>query len=180
MAVALPDVSPNVPSSEVNERCHSCGGEFEAEPGGVTHAYMLSTPGCWAGFGRVLAREYSDPALFVASHRLSVDAYALQHPGHREEARAVQSVWLHATSLWLVMREGAEHAFATAALKALAGRTPLSLPEVATSFAMTHADLLSHPISAHEALTREWASAALDGWSDVHGDIERLAAKLCE
>jgi len=47
---------------------------------GPAHAYMLSSPGCWAAYGELLAREYSDSA-YRRLHRLSVDAYALQHPG---------------------------------------------------------------------------------------------------
>jgi hypothetical protein len=64
---------------------------------------MLGSPGCWAAYGRVLEREYSDPVLFGAAHRLTVDAYALQHPGDPRERRAVQSFWLHGASLWLVL-----------------------------------------------------------------------------
>ena len=86
----------------MSERCFACGGVFAPAPDGAVHDYMLSTPGCWAAFGEVLNREYCDPALFALSHRLSVDAFAIQHPGRIDDRRAVQSLWLHATSLWLV------------------------------------------------------------------------------
>ena len=59
--------------------CFSCGAQVP-DVEGPTHRYMLSSPGCWAVFGEVLAREYSN-ALYMKNHRLTVDAYAVQHPG---------------------------------------------------------------------------------------------------
>jgi hypothetical protein len=41
-------------------------------------------------YGEMLAREYGDPAYFRV-HQLTVDTYAVQHPGPRER-RAIQSV----------------------------------------------------------------------------------------
>lgn len=58
---------------------------------------MLCSPGWWAVFGEVLAREYEDPAC-MANHRLTVDAYAVQHPGEPTPA-AARSVLLHLVSL---------------------------------------------------------------------------------
>jgi len=42
-------------------KCPGCGGTFPLL-GGPVHRYMESSPGCWAAYGVVLAREYSDPA----------------------------------------------------------------------------------------------------------------------
>lgn len=61
------------------QQCMWCKGMFPTLNGPV-HKYMESTPGCWATFGRVLAREYEDQRLFGV-HRLTVDSYAVQHPG---------------------------------------------------------------------------------------------------
>lgn len=69
--------------------CMWCSGAFP-EVAGPTHKYMQSTPGCWAAFGRVLAREYGDQRYF-AVHRLTVDAYAIQHPGIPSR-QSIQSV----------------------------------------------------------------------------------------
>lgn len=162
----------------MTERCFACGGIFDPEPGGTVHAYMLSTPGCWAAYGRLLAREYSDPALFNASHRLTVDAYALQHPGRADDPRAVQSVWLHAASLWLVLKLGTTHVFATSSLKAMIAKTPGALPEPPPQFAVTHAKVLANPIADHDACVRHWANATLEDWSELHGDLERLTGKI--
>ena len=82
----------------MEQPCFSCGGCFERHEG-PTHKYMLSSPGCWKAYGELLAREYGNPLLFGAVHRLTVDAYALQHPGNPSDRRATQSVWIHYVAL---------------------------------------------------------------------------------
>jgi hypothetical protein len=64
---------------------------------GPVHRYLESSPGCWRLYGEVLAREYSDLA-FWAAHRLTVDSYAVQHPG-RSSPQTIQSVCVHLLSL---------------------------------------------------------------------------------
>lgn len=68
------------------ETCADCGISL-APVDTAAHAYLGASPSCWALYGEVLAREYCDPAYFRA-HRMTVDAYAAQHPG-RAERRAV-------------------------------------------------------------------------------------------
>ncbi|MEM6714311.1 MAG: DUF5946 family protein [Cyanobacteria bacterium P01_D01_bin.6] len=63
------------------EKCHSCGAATPPSPTGVTHAYLDASPGCWARYGEVLAREYANVQYF-AVHAITVDAYSAQHPGH--------------------------------------------------------------------------------------------------
>ncbi len=159
----------------MSETCPWCGGEFAPAQDGVTHAYMLSSPGCWAAYGELLAREYSDAVLFGSSHRLTVDSYALQHPGDPGDRRAVQSFWIHGASLWLVLRMGASVTEATAALKFLAGRGLPPAPEARTHFAFTHADVLAQSVDRHQSLVRLWADTTLDALDSLHGEFERLA-----
>ena len=79
---------------------------------------MESSPGCWAAFGEVLALEYSE-ASYARAHRLSVDAYAVQHPG-RPSPQSVQSVALHLISLCLILEQGLDFGEATDAIRAAA------------------------------------------------------------
>jgi len=79
------------------ETCHWCGLETE-KLDSPTHRYMASTPGCWALFGRVLAREYEN-VLYWRAHELTVDAYALQHPG-TESRQTINSINIHLASLY--------------------------------------------------------------------------------
>ncbi len=60
---------------------------------GPVHRYMESLPGCWAAYGEIIAREYGDIA-FATAHSLTVDSYAIQHPG-QPSPQSVQSVGLH-------------------------------------------------------------------------------------
>jgi len=85
---------------------------------GPTHRYMESSPGCWAVYGEVLAREYGDIS-YASLHRLTVDAYSVQHPG-QPSPQSTQSVALHLMSLCLVLERGVEPARATAFLQAAA------------------------------------------------------------
>jgi hypothetical protein len=156
--------------------CFSCGGAFAPCPGGTTHAYMASSPGCWEAYAAVLAREYQNPALFGLSHRLTVDAYAVQHPGDPAERRARQSFWIHGASLWMVLRLGRTQAEATAALKTLAqGEFPAPPPPL--GFALSHADVLAAPEAEHERQVMAWAEAALAGCAPAHAGFAALAAR---
>jgi len=85
------------------ETCCGCGAELPAGEGPV-HRYMTSSPSCWAAYGAVLAREYGDRR-YARLHRMSVDAYAVQHPG-TESPPAIQSVAVHLCRLCLVLEEG--------------------------------------------------------------------------
>ncbi|HED04410.1 MAG TPA: hypothetical protein ENI60_06555, partial [Candidatus Fraserbacteria bacterium] len=83
--------------------CVGCGGQFP-EIDGPVHRYMESSPGCWAAFGEVLAREYSDP-IYFGVHRLTVDAYAVQHPGSPSR-QSIRSVGVHLIRLCLFLEHG--------------------------------------------------------------------------
>ena len=83
----------------MTETCPGCG--LVLAPGaGPTHPYIGASPSCWALYGEQLAREYErwDPE----EHRLSVDTYAVQHPGG-DDRRARQSVAYHLTALCLAV-----------------------------------------------------------------------------
>ncbi len=59
--------------------CVGCGA-LVLDIEGPTHRYLGVLPGCWALYGEVLKREYSDHREWLV-HRLTVDAYAVQHQG---------------------------------------------------------------------------------------------------
>ncbi len=68
---------------------------------GPTHAYIGSSPGCWALFAELTATG-AGPGVPV---QLLVDTYAIQHPGVPER-RAVQSVCVHLISLCATLEHG--------------------------------------------------------------------------
>ena len=145
--------------------CPRCGARY-AEATGAVHPYMLASPGCWHAYGEVLAREYQDPALFASSHRFTVDAYAVQHPGDPDDPRACRSVWLHFAALHAMLIDGQSAASATGVMKRLAARTPPPLP-AAPSWTVTLADVLAAGEAAHVEATARWARAAHADWAPL-------------
>jgi len=81
------------------ETCPQCGAITPSSKI-EKHSYFGASKGCWAVYGEVLSREYSDPKFFK-NHRQTVDAYALQHPAN-DDARAIQSVNIHLIALTLL------------------------------------------------------------------------------
>ena len=164
------------PVREDLEHCSGCGARFPRVEGPV-HPYMESSPGCWAAYGELLAREYGDPSV-ADVHRLSVDAYAVQHPG-TPSPQSLQSVNLHLVRLLLQLRRGLPPERANDAMLALARHKrsftwlepPVSRGEV------TIADVLPRAQSGHHReAVRDWANSALAAWSAHQPIVDRWAA----
>ncbi|TBR41226.1 hypothetical protein CBF23_010425 [Marinomonas agarivorans] len=151
--------------------CFSCGGLFP-DIEGPTHRYMTSSAGCWHVYGEVLAREYSDPAYFE-THRLSVDAYAVQHPGSTDR-QSIQSVGVHLIRLCLFLEHGLTADKANDVMLA-AGKnkhtfTFLSPPEHMGD--ITAADVAkTDSTDEHIAMVKRWAQSAWDAWAIHHKTI---------
>jgi len=140
---------------------------------------MESSPGCWAAYGEILAREYSDPA-YGRLHRLTVDAYAVQHPG-QANPQAIQSVALHLVSLCLVLERASSAEEARRSLGAGTRRkghyTWLSRP--GSMGAVTVADVQSaQSPDAHLAWVRKWADSAWQAWVAHHDTVRAWANEL--
>ncbi|MEK6748286.1 MAG: DUF5946 family protein [Pseudomonadota bacterium] len=152
-------------------KCFSCGGEYPDIEGPV-HRYMKSSPGCWAVYGEVLAREYSNPAFFEV-HRLTVDAYAVQHPGETDR-QSIQSVGVHLIQLCLFLEHGLTAENANDAMLE-AGRYKhefiwLEPPESLGS--ITAADVVkAKGLEEHKSIVRSWAQSSWDAWSKHHDTI---------
>lgn len=150
--------------------CPGCGSRLPAVEGPV-HAYMTSSPACWAAFNVVMAREYSDPAL-MAVHRLSVDAWAVQHPGDGSR-RTIQSVGLHLARLMVQIERGLEGETANAAMLGFAARKA-DLPELPprAAYGVTVADVVeAEAPEVHAAAVRSWAAGVWADWADQHDFI---------
>jgi hypothetical protein len=129
----------------------------------------------------VLAREYADPAYMVA-HRITVDAYAGQHPG-APERRTIQSINLHLVGLCLIVERKLQPAFATKAMQKLtSARDRLRWLEPPASLgAITVADVVQATTPQdHQTLVADWGRATWDAWAIHHKDIVQLADWLQE
>lgn len=155
------------------EVCPQCG--VTAPPSPIeAHPYFGASTGCWALYGTVLEREYSDPQFFQ-NHRLTVDAYALQHPGG-DDPRAIQSVNIHLIALCLFYEFHMPAARIPAVMSAIIKRMKttqsqfeyLSPPPQLGS--MTAADIAPlQNVEAHLSGVAEWAQQVWAAWSPHHG-----------
>jgi hypothetical protein len=153
--------------------CIGCGG-LVPRMDGPTHRYMESSPGCWYLYGQVLAREYGDLA-FAALHRLTVDAYAVQHPG-RPSPQAIQSVCVHLLSLCLVVERDLAVTYATRVMgeATRAKERFFWLTPPASLGAVTVADVAGAATpDEHEERVREWAKSAWCAWAEHHATVRR-------
>lgn len=165
--------------------CPGCGAVLPQQDG-AAHPYMTSSPACWAAFGVVLAAEYQDAALMPV-HRLSVDAYAVQHPGSvvsdaalsdGTDRRAIHSVGLHLARLCVQLDRGVSGAEANAAMLRL-GRVKERLPRLTPPdrFTVTVADVAALAGGLHHAdAVRRWADAAWQDWRHQHDFIRSFLA----
>ena len=157
--------------------CCGCGAVLPTIDGPI-HRYMSSSPACWAAFGGILAREYSDRRL-AAVHRLSVDTYAVQHPGDKSP-QCVQSVAVHLCRLCVVLETNypVEHANSVMLqVKRFEHRFFYLVPPLRRG-AITAADVLSAAsVEEHIRKVRQWAQSAWEAWSAHHETIRRWLPK---
>lgn len=135
---------------------------------------MESTAGCWAAYGGVLARQYSD-ASYAAAGQLTADAFAVQHPG-QPSAQSIQSVALHLMSLCLMLEREVSTSAATEFIRSAAQDKSrfvwLAPPEhfEAITVADVHA---AQTATQHIELVRAWAVEAWRSWSAHHATVRK-------
>jgi hypothetical protein len=139
---------------------------------GPVHLYMASSPACWAAYGEVMAREYSDPQR-LSYYRLSVDSYAVQHPG-LPSRQTIQSVGVHLIRLCLLLERGLAMASANDAIVAASARkhtfTWLVPP---THFGkVTVVDVARTQTDAElQQMVWAWAREAWAAWAEHHDTV---------
>lgn len=160
-------------------RCPECHA-LVPDSDGPTHGYFGASPGCWAIYGVVLAREYGDPR-YMKVHRLTVDAYAVQHPG-KPEPRTIQSINVHLLGLYLTLAKKCDPKFVTEAIGRIIEKnkghfTWLEAPQVA--YPITVMDVLgAKEPEKHAEIVRKWAQTTWDSWSAHHDMIAEMAKEV--
>lgn len=153
------------------ETCPDCGIVLPAVQGS-THEYLGASPSCWALYGEVLAREYGDPGL-MQIHRLTVDAYAAQHPG-RPGRRSTQSVWVHLAGLYLTVEKGLGSDFARRVIGMLTREAEAFpwLPPPQLTGRVTVADVAAAKDNqGHQQAVQLWAADVWDAWKAYRSEI---------
>jgi hypothetical protein len=149
--------------------CPGCGA-LTPESDGPTHPYIGASPGCWAIFSEVLAREYADPR-YLSIHRLTTDAYAVQHPGIPSR-QSIQSVAVHhLIGLYYVLERGYNFEGATQALRqglrrraAFTWLEPPAYPQGLTILEVHQAQ----GFDEHTQAVQRWAQSVWQAWSAYH------------
>ena len=159
--------------------CPGCRAGVPDIPEIRRQTYIGSAPGCWLLYSEVLAREYGD-FRYTPAHQLTVDAYAVQHPGVAER-RSAQSVAVHLVGLCLSLERGRGPAELPALRQRLVTpkRTfpwlvpPTSVGEV--TVVDVHAAETSE---AHRVTVDRWARSAWEAWSQHHARVRTWAEEL--
>ena len=133
---------------------------------GPTHQYMLAAPGCWHLHG----------VLSAGAHRrsqLSVDGYAVQHPGE-PGPRSSQSVCVHLINLCRTLERGGPIEDGPRFLQGLTHRHYPWLRPPRGPYPITIVDLVAavEPAS-YAAAERDFAQTAWAAWSAHHSTIRR-------
>lgn len=158
--------------------CFGCGApSLNLE--GESHAYMLSSPGCWAMFCEIMNREFSD-LRYWKGHQFTVDAYAVQHVGLKKDKRAVSSVHIHLAALYGIFEEGLT-LNETPNLRAqfsqyYKGKNLLQWLAPPASFGqLTVYELWDNEDpDAHYEIAEKWARSTWEAWAHQHHRIAEL------
>lgn len=159
-------------------RCCGCGGDFP-DILGPTHAYMLSSAGCWEAYGRVLGREYGNPP-YARLHRLTVDAYAVQHPGV-DGPQARNSVGIHLSRLYLMLGLGWSLIRANDAMliiMAKKGHYPWLTPPVDRGSLTVRDVVAASSASEHVDAVEQWAKSVWRAWAEHHATARGWVKEL--
>jgi hypothetical protein len=160
--------------------CIGCGAEVPDIDGPSFRYPDAASPGCWAIYGEILAKEYGafqHPPI----HRLTVDAYAVQHPG-RPTPQTIQSVTGHLISLCSVLERGYEFAKATEMMRSAIARFKgafVWLEPPASFGRITVLDVVkAQNLSDHIKHVEQWANEVWEAWKAHHDTIQYWIDRL--
>jgi hypothetical protein len=159
--------------------CPGCGAAVPDVEETRRHEYVGSAPGCWLLYSEVLAREYGD-FRYTPAHQLTVDAYAVQHPGVPER-RSARSVAIHLVGLCLTLERGRGPAELPRLRQRLAPprRTfPWLMPPTSVGELTVLEVHAAEAPEAHRAVVDRWARSAWEAWSSHHAQVRAWADEL--
>ena len=146
--------------------CEACG---TAVPGG--------RDGCERLFHEVIAREFGDYR-YGRVHRLTVDAYSLQHPA--QYMRSGKSFAAHLTGICAALELEDTRAINRTVQQWLstnpAVEKPAQLPTQRGDLTVAHVHAAATP-EEHTARVRQWARSIWEAWSDHHALARQLIAE---
>ena len=169
------DAPAAAPSGARLDACPGCGARVP-DSGATPNPEVNASPGCWAAYGDVLARQYGEwgnPPI----HRLTVDTYAAQHPG-KPSRKSTQSVALHLIGLYLALERGTEpRRISQETGRMVADPSAFQwLEPPPPAGQLTIMDVVgAATLKEHSARVRRWALSVWEAWADHHDTIRRWA-----
>lgn len=163
------EVSGEASDSTGSHRCPECGADGAADE-----------EECNRLFQEVVGREFSQPELFHV-HRLTVDAYSLQHPG--QYMKSAKSAAAHLTGMCWAMEGQDDPSISHALSRFLDGAPKLVRPEPVppgrARGGLTIADVHSAEDSEqHIQRVKEWARGAWASWAQHHEQARRWVEEV--
>jgi len=153
-------------------KCYGCGASVENITG-QPHKYIGATQGCWSLYGEILAKEYGEYGYPELTHRLTVDTYAIQHPG-KPGRQSIQSVNIHLISLYAILNKNFDGQKATKLIGDLLSKQPTFEwldPPVPNGTKTVKYVLAAMNKQEHEQLVREWADDVFKCWYSKHKKV---------
>lgn len=165
----------------LSEKCFGCLETFPPMKSSTPpHPYIGASTACWAVYGDLLAKEFSDPEYFKV-HRTTVDAYAAQHIGNQEDRRARQSANVHLIALYLAFAQKADK---TTVLTFIRKATVVKqdwppLLQRKNPHWLTVQDIVKadNP-SSHARLVPQWGQSVWEAYGDCHEEVIRVYEKV--
>lgn len=160
-------------------KCYGCGATVEMSDGAV-HKYIGAAAGCWAIYGEILAKEYNNPSYFYPAHRLTVDTFAVQHPGVPGR-QSTQSVYVHLAGLYLTLEKNIAVQRIPKIMSALSEQSESFrwLEPPIPNGTLTVVDVVkAESAEEHKVIVKAWAEDVWQAWSAYHPTIKQLVAKF--
>jgi hypothetical protein len=145
---------------------------------GPTFRYPdAASPGCWKIYCDILVREHGEWR-YPPIHRLTVDAYAVQHPG-RQTPQTTQSVIVHLISMYLVLERGYDFQRATGAMRGVIEKHKqdfvwLTPPDNRGDITVLDVSK-ARDLEEHTEMVRQWAWSVWNAWSKYRDTIHQFA-----
>lgn len=158
-------------------RCPGCLGVFKRPQNQqCTHPYIGASADCWELYGKILAKEYQDPAYFMV-HRITVDAYCAQHIGNQSDRRARQSAWVHLIALYLLYENNLSEKGVLEQIRYLTHHKREWSSQMQRDYPLwqTVQDVAdaSSPEN-HAQRVKSWGKSVLDDYQDCLPELEKL------
>ena len=158
--------------------CPGCGLTMPVTGKAVRRGYYNTSDECWDLYTEVLAVEYSNALIFGQVHQLTVDTYAVQHPGAQHPDK---SIAVHLFGLHFALEKGVRSPNVPPLLQRVAGavETWPHFPPPSEMGSLTVCDVaLCGSVQEHIDTVRAWARTVWECWSSHHTEIARIASQL--